>query len=91
MIVQHVSYNKTQEAPFDSEIFTQEKSKADFIKAFKSKKNVQDYVFEDSKGERKFAEELDNADEVVVYAKLPRGFLHPYTGWKLLTRLGNSL
>jgi type III restriction enzyme len=77
MIVQHVSYNKTQEAPFDSEIFTQEKSKADFIKAFKSKKNVQDYVFEDSKGERKFAEELDNADEVVVYAKLPRGFYIP--------------
>ena len=77
MIVQHVSYNKTEEAPFDSEIFTQEKSKADFLKAFKSKKNVQDYVFEDSKGERKFAEELDNADEVVVYAKLPRGFYIP--------------
>lgn len=77
MIVQHVTYNKTQEAPFDSEIFTQEKSKADFIKAFKSKKNVQDYVFEDSKGERKFAEELDNADEVVVYAKLPKGFYIP--------------
>lgn len=77
MIVQHVTYNKTQEAPFDSEIFTQEKSKADFIRAFKSKKNVQDYVFEDSKGERKFAEELDNADEVVVYAKLPRGFYIP--------------
>ncbi|MGI6728757.1 MAG: type III restriction-modification system endonuclease [Bacilli bacterium] len=77
MIVQHVTYNKTQEAPFDSEIFTQEKSKADFIKAFKAKKNVQDYVFEDSKGERKFAEELDNADEVVVYAKLPKGFYIP--------------
>ena len=77
MIVQHVTYNKTDEAPFDSEIFTQEKSKAEFLKAFKSKKNVQDYVFEDSKGERKFAEELDNADEVVVYAKLPRGFYIP--------------
>jgi len=77
MIVQHVTYNKTQEAPFDSEIFTQEKSKAEFIKAFKSKKNVQDYVFEDSKGERKFAEQLDNADEVVVYAKLPKGFYIP--------------
>ncbi len=77
MIVQHVTYNKTQETPFDSEIFTQEKSKAEIIKAFKSKKNVQDYVFEDSKGERKFAEELDNAEEVVVYAKLPRGFYIP--------------
>jgi type III restriction enzyme len=77
MIIQHVTYNKTAEAPFDSEIFTQEKSKADFIKAFKAKKNVQDYVFEDSKGERKFAEELDNSDEVVVYAKLPKGFYIP--------------
>jgi type III restriction enzyme len=77
MIVQHVTYNKTEEEPFDTEIFTQEKTKAEFIKAFKSKKNVQDYVFEDSKGERKFAEELDNADEVVVYAKLPRGFYIP--------------
>jgi type III restriction enzyme len=77
MIVQHVSYNKTKEAPFDSDIFTQEKSKADYLKAFKAKKNVQDYVFEDSKGERKFAEDLDNADEVVVYAKLPKGFYIP--------------
>lgn len=77
MIVQHVTYNKTEEAPFDSEIFTQEKAKADFLRAFKSTKNVQDYVFEDSKGERKFAEDLDNADEVVVYAKLPKGFYIP--------------
>lgn len=77
MIVQHVTYNKTSEAPFDSEIFTQEKTKADFIKAFKAKKNVQDYVFEDSKGERKFAEELENSEEVVVYAKLPKGFFIP--------------
>lgn len=77
IIVEHVSYNKTEEAPFDSDIFTQQKSKADFLKAFKAKKNVQDYVFEDSKGERKFAEDLDNADEVVVYAKLPKGFYIP--------------
>lgn len=77
IIVEHVSYNKTSEAPFDSDIFTQQKTKADFLKAFKAKKNVQDYVFEDSKGERKFAEDLDNADEVVVYAKLPKGFYIP--------------
>lgn len=77
MIVEHVTYSKTQEAPFDSNIFTQEKSKADFIKAFKGKKSVQDYIFEDSKGERKFAQDLENADEVVVYAKLPKGFYIP--------------
>lgn len=77
IIVEHVIYNKTNEEPFDSEIFNQDKTKADFLKAFKAKKNVQDYVFEDSSGEKKFAEELDNADEVVVYAKLPRGFYIP--------------
>jgi type III restriction enzyme len=31
----------------------------------------------DSEIERKFADELDTASEVVVYAKLPRGFLIP--------------
>lgn len=77
IIVEHVTYNKTEEAPFDSEIFTQEKAKADFLKAFKGKKSVQDYIFEDSKGEKKFAQDLENADEVVVYAKLPKGFYIP--------------
>ena len=77
IIVEHVTYNKTEEAPFDSEIFTQEKAKADFLKAFKGKKSVQDFIFEDSKGEKKFAQDLENADEVVVYAKLPKGFYIP--------------
>lgn len=77
MIVQHVTYTKTAEEPFDSTIFTQEKSKAEFLKAYKAKKNVQDFVFEDSKGERRFAEELDVAKEVIVYAKLPKGFYIP--------------
>lgn len=77
IIVEHVTYNKTEEAPFDSEIFTQEKAKADFLKAFKGKKSVQDFIFEDSKGEKKFAQDLENDDEVVVYAKLPKGFYIP--------------
>lgn len=36
-----------------------------------------DYVFSDSKGERQFAHDLDQAKEVVVYAKLPRTFQIP--------------
>ncbi len=35
------------------------------------------YAVSDSKGERKFAEDLDEADEVIVYAKLPRSFQIP--------------
>jgi type III restriction enzyme len=81
IIVEHVTYNKTNERPFDTTIFTQEKSKSDFLKAYKSRKNIQDYVFTDGTAtksvERKFAEELDYAEDVVVYAKLPKGFYIP--------------
>lgn len=42
---------------------------------------MQDYVFADGTSERsverRFAEELDMDDKVVVYAKLPRGFQIP--------------
>jgi type III restriction enzyme len=40
-------------------------------------KGVQDYVFPDSEGERAFVTDLDSADEVAVYAKLPRAFQIP--------------
>ncbi|SUE34284.1 hypothetical protein [Rikenella microfusus] len=49
----------------------------DFDKAYKAKKHITDYVFSDSKGERQFAHDLDEAKEVVVYAKLPRTFQIP--------------
>lgn len=53
----------------------------DFSKAYKAKKNVQDYVFTDGVAEksveRRFAEDMDVDDKVVVYAKLPRGFQIP--------------
>ena len=49
----------------------------EFDRAYEAKKHVTDYVFSDSKGERQFAEALDEASEVVVYAKLPRSFQIP--------------
>jgi len=39
--------------------------------------HVHDYVVTDSDVEKRFVEELDTSSEVVVYAKLPRGFLIP--------------
>jgi type III restriction enzyme len=45
--------------------------------AFKLKNHVYDYAIVDSKVEREFVKELDASSEVVVYAKLPRGFLIP--------------
>ena len=76
MIVEHISYNRT-ENQYDSDIFTKEKSRQTVDKAYEAKKHILDYVFPDSQGERNFAEELDKADEVCVYAKLPRSFHIP--------------
>lgn len=75
MIVEHIHYNIT-EGKYDSDIFTV-KGKMDFDRAYDAKKHVTDYVFWDSKGEHKFARELDEANEVIVYAKLPRSFRIP--------------
>ena len=75
MIVEHIHYNMT-EGKYENDIFTV-KSKVEFDRAYESKKHITDYVFSDSKGERKFAEDLDESDEVVVYAKLPRSFQIP--------------
>lgn len=79
MIVEHISYDQI-EGKYDSNIFTVEKH-VNVDKAFKTKKHIQDYVFTEGFAEksieRKFAEDLEAADEVCVYAKLPRGFSIP--------------
>lgn len=79
MIVDDITYNET-EGRYNSSIFTLEKNH-EFSKAYRAKKNVQDYVFADGSAEksveRKFAEDMDVDDKVAVYAKLPRGFHIP--------------
>lgn len=79
MIVEHISYSRLDER-YDAAIFTETMPES-MARAYHSKKNVQDYVFPDGTAvksvERRFAEELDAADEVVVYAKLPRSFQIP--------------
>lgn len=80
VIVEHISYD-TIEGEYDSSIFTAEKNMQSFDKAFLARKAIQDYVFTDGSAEksieRKFAEDLDAAKEVCVYAKLPRTFHIP--------------
>jgi type III restriction enzyme len=82
MIVEHVSYNQI-DGGYDSAIFTAEKIGQSFDKAFHATKAIQDYVFVDGyakdgmSGERRFVEDLDAAEEVCVYAKLPKGFHIP--------------
>lgn len=80
MIVEHITYD-TIEGEYDSSIFTAEKNTQSFDKAFLAKKSIQDYVFTDGSAdksiEKKFAEDLDSAEEVCVYAKLPKTFQIP--------------
>lgn len=76
MIVEHITYNRTEQR-YDSDIFTESRNRQPLERAYESKKHILDYVFTDSNGERKFAEALDNSDEVCVYARLPRSFQIP--------------
>lgn len=75
-IVEHIAYDPVGDT-HSLDIFTQEKPKEDFNKAIKTNRHVYDYAFTDSKNERNFVTELDTSSEVVVYAKLPRGFFIP--------------
>lgn len=77
VIIEHLAYDPVEDK-FDLDIFTAGQTKQDFSKAGdKLHRHIYDYVLTDSKVEREFVKELDTAQEVVVYAKLPRGFLIP--------------
>ena len=79
MIVEHLSYDALEER-FDTDIFAMGQNRQDFRNAVHTPKHhIYDYVLPDSgsKPEREFAEALEASEEVVVYAKLPRGFLIP--------------
>ena len=74
VIVEHLAYDTIAET-HSLDIFTHDKRKVDFSKTGKKlNRHIYDYVFTDSDNERTFVKELDTSKEVVVYAKLPRGF-----------------
>ena len=70
MIVEHISYNRIA-GKYDSSIFVPER-KLNINKVIEAQKHITPYIAFDSDGERKFAEALEGATEVQVYAKLPR-------------------
>ncbi len=77
IIIERLSYDEITEQ-YETKIFTDGQTKQDFSKATKKLRNhIYDYVVTDSKVERDFVTELDSSQEVVIYAKLPRGFLIP--------------
>ena len=100
MIVEHITYD-TIEGSYDSSIFTAEKHALTMDKAYKAQKAIQDYVFTDGTAEksveRKFAENLDGAEEVFIYAKLPKASIFrprldttPRTGQSCSMRQGET-
>ncbi|MDE7420484.1 MAG: DEAD/DEAH box helicase family protein [Muribaculaceae bacterium] len=71
MIVDHITYNPTKADPYDSTIFVPER-RLNVNKALELSKHITPYVSYDSDGEKKFAEGLQGASEVLIFAKLPR-------------------
>ena len=72
LIINNIAYHKTDER-FDAKtVFTNEESvlRADMH----LKKHIYDFLKTDSKVEKEFAENLEQAVEVIVYAKLPKSF-----------------
>jgi type III restriction enzyme len=77
VIIEHLAYDPIEDK-FDLDIFTAGNTNQDFSKASeKLNRHIYDYVVTDSKVEREFVKELDSSSDVVVYAKLPRGFAIP--------------
>ena len=89
VVVEHITYAPSAEEPYSQNIFNLKRASDEYAKAFKAKHAIQDYVFTDgttaNSVERRFAEDLDAADEVIVYAKLPRG----PRGFYIPTPVGN--
>lgn len=74
VIIQHITYDKL-ESSYDTTIFTEPTLKGRLgVNAMPANKHLYDYVFYDSDNEQKFASNIDSANEVAVYVKLPRGF-----------------
>ncbi|MFK4537291.1 type III restriction enzyme [Bradyrhizobium ottawaense] len=77
IIIERLDYDAVTER-YGVDIFTANQTGQDFSRATaKLKHHVYDYVVLDSEVERHFVQDLETSSEVVVYAKLPRGFLIP--------------
>lgn len=76
LAIETLRYERTGER-YDLSLFETDSYEIPLDAAVAAASHVQDYVAVDSAVERRFAERLEAAKEVVVYAKLPRGFTIP--------------
>jgi len=76
-VIERLSYDAITER-HDMDIFTKAQAGQNFSNAGEPlQRHIYDYVVTDSKIERKFVNELDTSEEVVLYVKLPKGFSIP--------------
>jgi type III restriction enzyme len=75
MVIQGLKYNPLDSTYPYNQIFVSNDNIP--LQSYKADRHIWDYVVTDSENERKFVEELDGADEVLVYAKLPDRFQIP--------------
>ena len=77
MVIGGLTYDEVDEV-YDIEIFTRNEIDQNFDHATELLgKHIYDHAIVDSDVERDFAYKLDQSDDIVVYAKLPRGFQIP--------------
>ena len=77
MVVEHIRYNRT-EGTYDAvEIFTEDMPESLSRALETPKKGVQNWTVLDSDTERAFAQDLEDSDDVCVFAHLPRSFKIP--------------
>ena len=79
LAIESLRYEKTGQT-YDVSIFETDRYEVPFDDALEATNHVYNYVAVDSKNERNFAQQLEAAQEVIVYAKLPRGFTIPTPG-----------
>lgn len=77
LIVQHITYSKIEgdEGVYSTDIFTEPTLKGKLgINTMIATKSIYDHLLYDSNGEKEFATQLEESQDVVVYVKLPKGF-----------------
>ena len=77
LIVQHIAYSKIEgdEGVYSTDIFTEPTLKGKLgINTMVATKSIYDHLLYDSNGEKEFATQLEESQDVVVYVKLPKGF-----------------
>lgn len=97
-VIEHVAYHKLDKT-FDSDIFSAAALKGRLgVNAMESHKSLYDLVVVDSQGiEMKFAEDLEQHNEVIVYTKLPGGFYintpagHYNPDWAIVFKDGTDI